>query len=183
MFYQCICKNNHYTEVSTYRENCVDCHMPIIFVFQVKNNIAININAVDCQRDFKLLEKLKKYTDMLVQPQKLKELPLEKIVQLFGYFNNQKKCVLEWKMAKNQSNEYVPYVVAKWGKTHYLTSGEFWETTFLDQYGNEFDESNAQCDIYQLEQCYVFSYEDDLKNMIIELYTIIWNKKYKLIEQ
>lgn len=184
MFYQCVCINNHYTEITELRDTCVDCFCELKFIAKIDNNIMLNINPQDVNRNFKYLNYLNNNKDLLIEPNQLKNIPLEKIVELFKYFNYKKDNILkiEWRQAKDMDNEYIPYVVATWGQKTYLTSGEFWDTIFLDEYGMQYTETELN-DIKNIYECYQHSYDYDIKSMVIELYTNIWNRKYKIITE
>ena len=209
-YYQIVCKNGHYTEIDVYDttddDKCIDCHQDIIFRNLVDETNCENSGYVRIPTDRvynvdkKFFEKylsseyrieyFKKRNKNLIDPIHIefnkKEYPLEKLAELFCYFDPTKELKIEISLKSDEGGNVVPYVIATFGKSNYdIYSKEFektgiqWIPLYIDEYGQECDEcyKNAY-------ECYEYSYDADIYYIVFLLYKNMWNRcfAYKLKE-
>ena len=193
-YYQKVCKNGHYFECDVYqdRDNCVDCFLPIIY-----ENIVDQTNCEDVgyvripvdrigDVDKKFFEKylssehkikaFKERNEKLIHPSYFDfykdKYPLEKIVELFQYFDKNKTLRIEFKLMNDAGNELVPYVFASFGEVNYDRNSVCymqWQPMYIDDYGMETTEGNGY-------ECCEICYDGDVRYIVIELYKNMWNR-------
>lgn len=193
-YYQCVCKNGHYFEIDVYedRDKCVDCFQDIIFKNTVDETncesagyIRIPINK-SCDVDKKFFDKYLSSKEKIDRFKERKHklpcldnykrgIPLEKLIDLFQYFDKNKTLRVEFKLDKDASGELVPYVIATFGSYNYDRSSDDymqWQTMYIDDYGQEnLDQIGYEC----FEMCY----DADVYYVVFELYKNMWNRCFK----
>ena len=193
-YYQCVCKNGHYFEIDVYddRDKCVDCFQDLIFKNTVDETncetagyIRIPINKsgdVDKKffdKYFSSKEKIDRFKERKYKLPYLdnykRGMPLEKLIDLFQYFDKNKTLRVESKLDKDAVGEIVPYVIATFGSYNYDRSSDDymqWQTMFIDDYGQEnLDQIGYEC----FEMCY----DADVYYVVFELYKNMWNRCFK----
>lgn len=186
-YYQQICVNGHYTECDVYdhHHKCVDCRQEIIFENLVDETNCENSGYVripydkigNVNKDFfekylssnKKIESFKEKIKKLVNPEYFEfykdEYPLEKIVELFQYFDRNKTLQIEFSMKRDQGNDLVSFVYVSFGDPQ--IEGAF-KPMFLDEYGQETTKDGYECCLW--------SYDWDIRSIVIELYKNMWDR-------
>jgi hypothetical protein len=193
-YYQCVCKNGHYFEIDVYddRDKCVDCFQDLIFKNTVDETncetagyIRIPINkSGDVEKKFfdkyfSTKEKIDRFKERKYKLPCLdnykRGMPLEKLIDLFQYFDKNKTLRVEFKLDKDAGGETVPYVIATFGFYNYDRSSDDymqWQTMYIDDYGQEnLDQIGYEC----FEMCY----DADVYYVVFELYKNMWNRCFK----
>ena len=193
-YYQCVCKNGHYFEIDVYedRDKCVDCFQDIIFKNTVDETncesagyIRIPINkSGDVDKKFfdKYLSSKEKIDRFKERKYKLpcldnykRGIPLEKLIDLFQYFDKNKTLRVEFKLDKDAGGELVSYVIATFGSYNYDRSSDDymkWQTMYIDDYGQESLEQIGY-------ECFEMCYDADVYYVVFELYKNMWNRCFK----
>lgn len=195
-FYQCVCKNGHYFEIDVYddRNKCVDCFEDVIFKNTVDETNCEHFGyiriPVDTNGDVEK-EYFKKYFSNSDKIQSLKEkkhslvspyifdfdkqsYPLEKIVELFKYFDQNKTLKIEFSMKRDQGNDLVPFVYVSFGDEQHSENFVEWKPMFIDDYGIETSENNGY-------ECCLWSYDWDIRSIVIELYKNMWKRCFSYV--
>lgn len=195
--YQIICQDGCYCELDVYqfdnnnKKKCF-CGKDIIFQNLVDETngesagyIAIPITSEDkVRKDFfdKYLlypesrEYLKKRQEILIPPYviNMEKLSLEDIVEKFSYFN--RNCVLRMESSKryDEGNNLVNYDFVVFGEVKYFEDEkEIFEPLYIDEYGMSISEG-----LEGAYECCLYSYDWDLRSVVLELYKQIWIRNF-----
>jgi hypothetical protein len=196
-YYQKVCKNGHYFECDIYddRDNCVDCCQDIIFSNIVDETNCCNegfvripfdkvgdVDKIFFEKYLSSEQKIKIFKNRnrnLVDPicfEHFKdEYPLEKIIELFQYFDKTKTLKIEFKLMNDAENELVPYVFVSFGEINYNKNSDDymqWKTMYINDYGIETNNNNGY-------ECCQFHYDTDVRYAVIDLYKNMWNRCFK----
>ena len=195
-YYQCVCKNGHYFEIDVYddRDKCVDCFQDIIFKNTVDETNCESAGYIriptdksfDVDKKFfekylstnEKIEQFKKRNSELVHYRvfdfEKDEYPLEKIIELFQYFNQNYTLRMDFSMKRDQGNDLVPFVFVSFGQWEILDNdAEYWHVMFMDEYGQLTTEDKGY-------ECCHWSYDWDMRSQVIELYKNMWNRCFNL---
>ena len=197
--YQFVCKDGCYYERDVYEFDIFDdnkkkcfCGKDIIFQNLVDETngesggyISIPVTSEDkVRKDFfdrylkypESREYLKKRKEILIPPYMfyVDKLSLEKIVELFSYFD--RNCVLRMESSKkyDEGHDLVNYDFVVFGDNKYFEDDrEIFEPLYIDKYGMPVS-SDAE-DAYE---CCEYSYDWDLRSVVIELYKQMWMRSF-----
>ena len=187
-FYQTVCENGCYYEPDVYdnfeKNNCCGiCGSRIIFKNLVDEtngnsdgyicipvaNYKVNDNFFNRYLKYKNL--LQEKIEKLIHPDDIIKLPLEKIIELFPYFDKQYTLRIESSLKKDNDNELVPYSYVCFGKTKFIdNNSEIFEEAYMNEYGEISNQGSFEC-------CEWF-YDSNIKDMVIKLYKNMWNRTF-----
>ena len=193
-YYQCVCKNGHYFEINAYddRDKCVDCYQDIVMknivdetnceqygYVRIPVDKSFNVDKEFFKRYFASEEKISyfylrnKRLIHLYNLQYAKEyFRLEKIIDLFQYFDKNKTLKIEFKTKKDSNEKLVPFVSVSFGSIDCdVDSVEYgqWKELSVNEYGQE---SNSK----ESYKCLETGYDTDVYTVVFELYKNMWNR-------
>ena len=113
---------------------------------------------------------------MLVPPYvfDMDKTPLEKIVELFSYFD--RNCVLRMESSKryDEGHDLVNHDFAVFGDSKYFEDDkEIFEPLYIDKYGMP-----VSSDAEGAYECCEYSYDWNLRSVVIELYKQMWMRTF-----